>query len=721
MAMDERDPRVTLGRGRHRAAILGARASCLALLLLAGLGCADDVPKGQYGVTRVDILGAKRFDEDAIEACLATYPREQFGFTLGGTAAPKCGEPPFDATRLPVNLWTWPWTDWPLFSETAFARDRERIQRWYQARGYYDAKVIGTRLRRDAEEREIAVQISVKEGDPVLLVRMTLVGLEYLDPAFEQEIWQVMELELGEPFDEALYERSKRRALEVLHEASYAQATVEGTVTLDPKEKIARVELRFSPGMPCTFGDVMVQGQGEIPPVPVREAADIDPGEPFSLSALDDARQAIFGLGPFASVELQHHVRPDSPTVDVLIKVVPARLFRFGVGIGLTAGETTSQENDLSTIDSVAQWDVHLLGKIEHKNFLGGMRKLRVEDRPRLIFGDQFPGTPSPDLGNLLMVELRQPAFAEPRTTLVARARWDRGPDPYGEGFMRDDIVAGLGPERRFFQGTLRVSSTINIDLFLPLPDQAVPYPSTTNTYMHHTAQLDLRDDARNTHRGAFFAAGVQHGGLVVPGAWSYVRLTQDSRGYLPLPMGMVLAGRAKLGLMFVNSSSIHVPAPSGAETQTETERRRYLENLRDLGPLRHRLRGGGQNSVRGYAPNTLGDVEMINRRLISGGARQWELSLELRVPVTESLGAVAFADAGDVTRQDTFRFDHPQTSLGLGLRYRTLVGPLRLDMAVAPPALQVFGPDTRIRREVPESRLFGLNGALSFTIGEAF
>ena len=717
MAMDPREPRVTPGGGRHRAARqLALLGSCLALLA----ACADDVPRGQYGVTRVDILGAQSFDEDAIAACLATYPRERFGFTLGGTAEPRCGEPPFDASRLPVKLWPWPWTEWPLFSDTAFARDRERVTRWYAARGYYDAKVVGTRLRRDDDEREIAVELSVREGDPVLLVRLTLLGLEDLDPAFEQQIWQAMELQLGEPFDEALYDRSKQRAIEVLQEASYARATVEGTVTLDPEGHIARVELRFSPGQPCRFGDVMVAGNGDLPSTPIGEAADIIRDEPFSLSALDDARLAIFALGPFASVEVEHHMRPESPIADVLIRVVPARLFRFGVGIGLTVGETTPQQSDLSTSDSVAQWDVHLLGKAEHKNFLGGMRKLHVEDRPRLIFNDQFPGTPPPDLGNLLMVELRQPAFAEARTTLVARARWDRGPDPYGEGFMRDDIVAGLGPERRFLHGTLLASSTINIDLFLPLSD-TIPYPSTTNTYLHHTAQLDLRDDARNTHSGSFFALGVQHGGFIVPGAWNYVRLTQDSRGYVALPMGIVLAGRAKLGMMFVTSSSIHVPAPSGAETQTENERRRYLENLRDLGPMRHRLRGGGQNSVRGYAPNTLGDVERINNRLISGGARQWEASLELRVPVTESFGAVAFVDAGDVTRESHFRFDHPQTSFGLGLRYRTLVGPLRLDMALAPTPLQVFGPDTRIRTEVPQSRLFGQNGAISFTIGEAF
>jgi outer membrane protein insertion porin family/translocation and assembly module TamA len=139
---------------------------------------------------------------------------------------------------------------------------------------------------------------------------------------------------------------------------------------------------------------------------------------------------------------------------------------------------------------------------------------------------------------------------------------------------------------------------------------------------------------------------------------------------------------------------------------------------------LRHRLRGGGYYSVRGYAPNLLGDVEMIDGRLLSGGLRQWETSLELRVPVTESFGTVLFVDAGDVTRGKAWRFDHPQMSLGLGLRYHTFVGPLRLDFAVAPDGLQHFGPDERIRTGIKESELLGINGlegAVSFTIGEAF
>jgi hypothetical protein len=224
-----------------------------------------------------------------------------------------------------------------------------------------------------------------------------------------------------------------------------------------------------------------------------------------------------------------------------------------------------------------------------------------------------------------------------------------------------------------------------------------------------------------------YFSFGVQHAGYFLPSDWDYVRLTQDTRGYIPLPYGMVIAARARLGLMVITDTSIAVPdAPSEGEQSAEAEALRrdahLLENLATLGPLRHRLRGGGHNSVRGYAPNTLGDVERIEGRLLSGGLRQWETSIELRVPITEAFGTAVFVDAGDVTRGTSYRFDHPQTSFGLGLRYRTIVGPLRFDAAFAPPALQVFGTDDRIRTGVSNSRLFGIaNGALHFTIGEAF
>jgi hypothetical protein len=414
-----------------------------------------------------------------------------------------------------------------------------------------------------------------------------------------------------------------------------------------------------------------------------------------------------------------------------LVKVVPGRRLRWGLGAGMQVGNDGAIITSYVTSDE-NYWDLHLLGKVEHRNFFGGMRRLSVEERPRLIFDDYFPSTPTPSLGNLLLVEFRQPAFAEPRTTLVATGRWDLGPDPYGGRFSRSDVVAGFGPERSFFGGKLSWSSSINLNLFIPQgSNELQPYPSYHVAYLQHSLSLDLRNDARAPRRGAYFGLNVQHAGYFLPSDWNYVRVVPDVRGYFSLPLGMVLAMRARIGIMEITSSSIEVPHNATDVIQG------YRQRLHDVGPLRQRLRGGGSTSVRGYDSNTLGDVVRVDDRLDSGGLRQWDASIELRVPLTASIGTVLFVDAGDVTRAKRFRFSQPQTTLGFGFRYKTLVGPIRLDFGFAPGGLQYIGHDERQRQAFelssdpdnptaipvpyPESKFLGTSGSVHFTIGEAF
>lgn len=691
---------------------------------ISALGCAESVPRGAYEVNTLEIRGTESVDPENIEACLATHPRERWGVRLFGAGAPRCGVPPFQTGGIALEPWVWPWTDRSVFSAPAFHRDLARIERFYRARGYYDARVVQSDVVRNADEREVDITITVREGSPVLVVRIRIEGLERVPEDVVERVRKSVALQLGGPFDEALYDETRRRILEALHEGSFAKATVTGRVSVDPRQHIARVELVVDPGPPCLFGRVRVEGQEDLPVRPILGAAQIDEGAPFRSSTLRDAQRAIYELGPFASVEVERVPREGEAVVDVIIRVIPARRFRFAIGAGMEAGGIAAQDPTDTAGDSFAQWDVHLLGKIEHRNFLGDMRRLRVEDRPRLIFDDPFPGTGSSNPGNLLLAELRQPAFVESRTTLVGRLRWDRGPDPYGGKFLRHDLALGAGPERRFFGGKLLLASAVNLDLFLP--DNADPYPNYDLAYLRHRAALDLRDDPRRPRSGAYFTLVGMHAGYFLPSDWDLVRVTQDNRGYVPLPFGIVLAARARFGIMHIAESAIDVPpfAPTDDSEEAATAMRTRIllvDDLARFGPLQHRLRGGGQNSVRGYAPNTLGDVQIISDgrvdRLLSGGLRQWEASIEFRIPISEDFGTALFVDAGDVSRGTIWRFDRPQTSLGAGLRYHTLVGPLRLDAAIAPDDLQVIGTDDRLRDGVRE--VDGI--ALSFTIGEAF
>ncbi len=216
-------------------------------------------------------------------------------------------------------------------------------------------------------------------------------------------------------------------------------------------------------------------------------------------------------------------------------------------------------------------------------------------------------------------------------------------------------------------------------------------------TFLDPYAHLDLRDDPRRPRRGAFFGLATQLAGFLLPSSWDYVRAEPQARFYVPLPLRSVLAMRFALGALFILR----------ADPQ--------LEDFSELlGPEPFRLRGGGANSNRGFVPGDLGDG-------IEGGRRRWEASVEWRLPLSTDFGIAVFADTGDVSRGTTFRFDHLQLSLGGGLRYQTIVGPLRVDVGYRVPGAQVLGEPDPPARFLLDLGFLRFPGALHITIGEAF
>lgn len=681
--------------------LFGAIAVAPLLLSVALCGCDwGSIPAGRYGVTALEIRGARAMDERALAACLATHERSRFQIDLGTSPEPECGVPPFDADRVSIRLWRWPWTEWPLYDHTVFERDVERVRRWYRARGFYEARVLSSEVSQDDDERETSIVLNVAEGRATFVRSLRLLGQEQLDQELRETLQEALSLVPGDRFDEADYDRSKEVLLRALRDAGYAKARLAGRVTITPNARAADIELTITPGPECSFGAVTVEGNGELPSTPIVGAAGIDRGERYNQSLVEEAQRAIYALGAFSSVEVQPILDTPGSVIDLHVTVVPGRVFRVGFGLGIQAGLVPTQALSEQT-QSVNEWDVHALAILEHRNFLGGLRRLRIEERPRLIFRQQFPNVTTPRLGNRVSVEGRQPAFLEARTTLVANVTYDVGPDPF-EDFSRHSVDAWIGPRRTFLDGRLLLSVAIHDGLFIPFAvgTTTSPVVQYNNLFWEQFVRLDLRDDPREPRNGAYFGLGMQESGYLLPSSWQYLRFTPEASGYVGLPLGMVLAARFALGIMHVYGTSLDP-----------------LSALGELGPFNYRLRGGGGNSVRGVLAGRLGDG-------VEGGLRRWEASLELRLPITASFGIVVFLDAGDVSREEVFRFNRPSTSLGFGLRYKTIVGPLRLDFGWRIPGLQRFGdapPPSSASQTTVDLGLFQYPGAFHVTIGEAF
>ena len=718
------------GIARVKLALVGVARVKVALgvalvgVALAVSGCAS-IPADRYGVARLELEGVEEMDARALQACLATTERDRLSIDFGGRGDPSCGAPPFeDAPDLRFRLWSWPWTDWPLYDRNVFERDLQRIERWYRARGFYDARVVAashdppsaaqrdrvdeaTECEREDDDEgcRVALTVRVEEGEPVLVRSRTLDGDAELGGPLREELADAWALELGDRFDEALYDRTKAAMLRAMRARGYGCASVEGRVVLDPETRRADLAVTVAAGPRCTLGEVIVTGHEDLNDEVILSVADLEPGQRYTGELLDEAQHYVYSLGAFSSVEvLGRPLRDDAGTctgvVDVEIRVAPGRRLRYGLGGGVLAG---TWQSGLEQQD-VRQWDIHALAFVEHRNFLGGLRRIRLEARPKLVFQPVSGPFPAPRFGIDTRLTFRQPSFLERRTNLVIDARYDWGPDPI-DRYFRHVLDASIALQRSFFDGRLGTNVGPRGNVFV-VADDDVPFASFEVLFLDFSAQLDLRDDNRRPTKGLFASLELHAARFL---SWDYVRVVPDVRAYAPLGR-VVLAARFRLG-------SMHVQRASDALDPVSAR----------LGPNPYRLRSGGASSHRGFLPGYLGDPPEASGdpslpfTYNSGGLRRWEGSVELRVPVSEAFGIVAFADMGDVNRDPSFRFDYLRLAVGGGLRYDTIIGPVRFDIGVRVPGAQVVGSDDPpVGTNV---RLFGLplNGAFHLTIGEAF
>ena len=691
------------------------RASCLiAALAVAALTACAGVERGQYGVTALKFEGTDQVDEDAIARCLLTVERESFEIPLGLSAS-ECNEPPFDDSAPKISLWRWPWTEWPLFNAAVIDVDRKRIERFYRARGFYDARVVdisyvpkeagtlGVEIPKgqcdpQKEECTVDITVTVEEGVPVRIGSVKVEGLEGLPPAAREAVLEAGLPEVGARFDELDYDEGKDALAARLAEASYASAEIQGEVRLDHTAKLAHIRYAVKPGPSYRFGWVRIYGEGPLQKSPIHAAAGIKRGTLYRESMLTEVQQEVYALGAFSVVEVERLLNVRTHRANVIIRVTPLPYDAFRVGIGVTSGAL--QRNETGIVESVSQWDIHLLGRYERRHVFNTLGKLRIEERPRLIFPRGFPSTrcnegqPCPALGNIVRLRLNQPGVVEARTDLIFETQWDYGPEPF-LGFTRHDVMGRVSVKRAFLRRTLFGTFAVQHDRFIvpdgqvSLSDEPVP-EGYVFSFIEQDVRLDLRNDSVQPRRGIYLGMLARESFRNTISDWTMFQLQPEARGYIPLPFHMVLAARFAIGANFITSAA---PEPE-------------LDAIsRELGPTSYRLRGGGASSNRGFVAGRLGAG-------LEGGLRRWESSAELRIRLGKSFGVVGFYDMGDVIRGTSLNFAEPNPSAGFGLRYLTIVGAIRFDLGFR------LG---KTEAEAEELFLFDVPGAMHLTLGEAF
>jgi len=710
------------------------------LLMLLGSACTS-VPAGRSAVDTVDITGNDAIDADDLREKLATTPSPKFFGVFRGVVY-----------------------DYSVFDRFVLDRDLQRIERFYRARGYYQARARAARVF-FVESNKVRVDIRIEEGEKMRVARVDVHGLEALKEPWVDEIQKRVTRQLcgkdlcmdgpsNRAFDEDRFQNAAELLQRELANHGYAYSTVKRAADVDLPNNRVSVGYFAKTGPKAVFGAVTIVGLRKVPEEPVRRAVDIVQGTPYSREELDLAERALLDLNVFSSVVITPELDPKDatqaqPVVPIKVTVEPSMLKGIRLGGGL-------QVNSI-------QSDFHLVGGWEHRNFFGGLRSVSFEVKPGLVlYPTRFPTFNAPT--NYLPearfnASFRQPGFLEPRTGAFTRLDGTISPvilspdDTSGNVLGYRDIRVTAGLDRSF--NSLRLfaslSPTVQFDSpFAYLGDKNKYLTSVIIAYPELVATLDLRDNQVHPHAGAYLTSGLQI--ALPPGSATDVKTTTEARVYVPVPglRKWTLATRVRVGLLFPQNYGGTIeqtannppPAPCPVDANNNPTdaacEQAQKDSVKDTQLMF--LRGefaGGLGSNRGYAQREIGPHGVVQQGsstlatcasgssstqscdLPLGGFTLWEASLELRYPISGALSGAIFTDTADVSAQQmNFRLNRPHLSVGLGVRYDTPVGPIRLDAGYRVPGLQA--PTGAADEGVP-SKTFGLPLALTFGIGEAF
>lgn len=628
-------------------------------------------------------------------------------------------------------------------------RDLERIERYYRARGFYQARVRAARVLRTGEST-VRVEIIVDEGPPTTLSK---VALELEDPneplprdppSLGPAVADAKNhLQVGARLEEEELEEAKRRIVRAMTDRGYAYATVRARAEVDRATNTAAVTFHVRAGPPCTFGPIVIDGAGDLPMRPLHAAINIRPGRRFSTEAIDSAQIALADTGVLGSV-----------TVEILRSEPGAKELRTSVPIRFVVQRTALRAIQVGGgAELGGRVETHLLSSWEHRNFLGDLRRFSIGARAGVVF---YPlqlidwdkdVKPLPDIRTEM--DLRQPAFVEARTLGTARLEANLY-RPLTANVLTDadtqnlfanfEVRGTAGVERPFWRSRVRLGASLNTQVITPVPIyEPVPpgFDPLVVPYAELRGSLDLRKgkdkrpDPINPHSGMYLGWAIQAAAIAPEGA-ADIRLQPDLRGFVPISDDVTLALRFTGGVLipFGYGEPVFVPGTGCAagDTACNDARARSLQILQ--------LRGffsGGVNSNRGYGYNGV-NPQAIVRSLFSqgdetpvpiGGRYMWAASAELRFPIAGSFGASLFVDASDVWNQAPVG---PHLSPGIGLRYMTPIGPARIDVAYRVPGLQHIGRDPcqaatldEIREVVCQPLLFGQPIYAAIAIGHPF
>ncbi|MCC7240324.1 MAG: BamA/TamA family outer membrane protein [Acidobacteria bacterium] len=571
------------------------------------------------------------------------------------------------------------------------------IEESYRVRGYERAavkpaiEVLPEQTSDGARYRPVDVQFTIVEGPRTTVSAVAFEGAEGIDPGTLQAL---LSLTVGRPFYRPLLSADRDALERAYRNQGFLNATVRPDVTFVDDNHDARVAWTVHEGEQTRVDRILITGNSRTGAEVIRRELRIAPGDPLGADAIAESQRRLSQLGLFRRVRITDLPRTGGSSRDVLVSVEEAPATTITYGGGLEVGRRPRQSSDGTGAQDRVEVAPRGFFEISRRNLWGKNRSIsffsRVSLRPRDPAVDSTNPADASGYGlNDYRVTgtYREPrAFGTPgdaqltafleqgiRASFTFNRRGVRG--DYARRFARGFTATG-----RYTYDYTRLSNQQIQPEDRLLIDRL--FPQVRLSTFFGAVLRDSRDDVLDPQRGTVLGVDVSVAARAYGSEVGFAKTFLQGFAYRRLPgPGFVLAIGARAGLAIgfprdvprVDTAGNPVAGPDGQPS---------VDVVDEL-PASERFFAGGDTTVRGFALDRLGTAATLDPQgFPQGGNGLLVFNVELRTPYWKSLGVVGFVDAGNVfERVGDIDVGGLRVATGFGLRYRSPIGPLRVDL----------------------------------------
>ncbi|WP_088184351.1 autotransporter assembly complex protein TamA [Sphingobium sp. Z007] len=502
--------------------------------------------------------------------------------------------------------------------------DGELLDRLLRAKGYYAARIRSAVAVPPPGSDRLAVTFDITPGTQYLLGSVDVTGLAET-AGQEARLRAAFPPKVGDPVDADTILAGRDALALKLSESGFPFARVdEPEVRIDHEERKGDLDIIVAPGGFRRFGAIRMDDTRLFDAHHAQEIARFDPGDTYMASDVEDLRRAIVATGLVSSVSLKPVEAGDGEHVDLAVDIRPAPLRTIAGELGYGTGEGYRAE---------VSWQHRNLFPPEGAVTLRGVLGTQEQTASATYRRNNFHRRDNVLTGLLSVSNIKRDAY-DARTITVAGGLERTTNILFQKNWVwRVGAELVASDEADAFSGGARRTFLIG----------AIPLSLT----------YDGSDDLLNPSKGFRLGGRISPELSFQDTTFGYAKVQLDGSAYQPVGEKLVVAARARFGTIL--GSKVDQIAPS------------------------RRFYAGGGASVRGYGYQAIGPRFGEDDNPV-GGKSLAEFSLEARVRFG-NFGVVPFVDAGNISTTFLPRFRDLRIGAGMGLRYYSNFGPIRVDV----------------------------------------